>query len=117
MQSSANLMETRARAIFRHALFKHYIDGFEPVGDQIEHWLKTHGGWFPDQQRDYGYGCLMPEADGPDVRSKDASQAVKDARLVMCALDGALRDTLDLDDGETLLESAQKWLEDMGVQK
>ena len=58
----------------------------------------------------------MPEADGPDVRSKDATQAVKDARSVMCALDGALKDTLDLDDGETLIESAQKWLEDMGVQ-
>ena len=50
---STAVMEKRVREIFRSALFHHYIDEI-PCGDEVELWLKTHGGWFPDQQQDYG---------------------------------------------------------------
>ena len=105
---STAVMEKRAREIFRSALFHHYIDEI-PCGDEVELWLKTHGGWFPDQQQDYGYGCLMPESDGPDVMSKNSYKALKEAKGVMSILAEFLEDA-------DLKASARSWLEDWNVQ-
>ena len=101
---STAVMEKSAREIFRSALFHHYIDEI-PRGDEVELWLKTHGGWFPDQQQDYGYGCLMPESDGPDVMSKNSEKALKEAKGVMSLLAEFLEDA-------DLKASARHWLED-----
>ena len=99
-------MEKRARAIFREALLVQYIDGI-PVGDEVETWLKKHGGWFPDEQEDYGYGCMMPEAVGAEIMSTEPEKAIEDAKRVMSCLDEAIED----EDVE-LKTSAQKGLAD-----
>ena len=104
------IMEKRARAIFREALLVQYIDGI-PVGDEVETWLKKHGGWFPDEQEDYGYGCLMPEADRADIMSNEPQNAMEDAKRVMTCLDEAIED----EDVE-LKKSAQKWLKDLAAE-
>ena len=98
------VMEKRAREIFRSTLFHHHVDEI-PCGDEVELWLKTHGGWFPDQQQDYGYGCLMPESDGPDVMSKNSEKALKEAKGVMSLLAEFLEDA-------DMKASARHWLED-----
>ena len=102
------VMEKRAREIFRSTLFHHHVDEI-PCGDEVELWLKTHGGWFPDQQHDYGYGCLMPESDGPDVMSKNSYMALKEAKGAMSLLAEFLEDA-------DLQASARSWLEDWNVQ-
>ena len=102
------VMEKRAREIFRGTLFHHHVDEI-PCGDEVELWLKTHGGWFPDQQQDYGYGCMMPESDGPDVMSKNFYKALKEAKGVMSLLAEFLEDA-------DLKASARSWLEDWNVQ-
>ena len=103
-------MEKRARAIFREALLVQYIDGV-PVGDEVETWLKKHGGWFPDEQDDYGYGCLMPEADGAEIMSTEPQKAMEDAKRVMSCLDEAIED-----EAVELKRSAQKWLKDLAAE-
>ena len=45
------VMEKRARVTFRDALMLHYIDDICAAGEDVELWLKTHGGWFPDPLR------------------------------------------------------------------
>jgi hypothetical protein len=104
------IMEKRARAIFREALLAQYIDGI-PVGDEVKNWLAKHGGWFPDEQEDYGYGCIMPDADSPDIMSKNPEMAIEDAKRVMSCLDEAIED----EDVE-LKTSALKWLKDSAAQ-
>jgi len=102
----ARNMETQARSIFRNALFQHYIDGIA-AGDDVEQWLKTHGGWFPDEQADYGYGIVMPLADGPDVMSKDPALAMKDAKTLM----DRLSKTLGKEENANVLQEVCEWLE------
>ena len=100
------VMEKRARDIFRNALFHHYIDGIA-AGDDVERWLKTHHGWFPDEQADYGYGCMMPPADGPDMMSKDPVLAVKEAKTLM----DRLSKTLGQEENAAVLDEVCEWLE------
>jgi len=102
----ARNMETQARSIFRNALFQHYIDGIA-AGDDVEQWLKTHGGWFPDEQADYGYGIVMPRADGPDVMSKDPALAMKEAKTLM----DRLSKTLGEEENANVLQEVCEWLE------
>ena len=102
----ARNMETQARSIFRNALFQHYIDGIA-AGDDVEQWLKTHGGWFPDEQADYGYGIVMPLADGPDVMSKDPALAMKEAKTLM----DRLSKTLGEEENADVLQEVREWLE------
>ena len=102
----ARNMETQARSIFRNALFQHYIDGIA-AGDDVEQWLKTHGGWFPDEQADYGYGIVMPLADGPDVMSKDPALAMKEAKTLM----DRLSKTLGKEENADVLQEVCEWLE------
>ena len=100
------VMEKRARDIFRNALFHHYIDGIA-AGDDVERWLKTHHGWFPDEQADYGYGCMMPPADGPDMMSKDPALAMKEAKTLM----DRLSKTLGQEENAAVLDEVCEWLE------
>jgi len=102
----ARNMETQARLIFRNALFQHYIDGIA-AGDDVEQWLKTHGGWFPDEQADYGYGIVMPLADGPDVMSKDPALAMKEAKTLM----DRLSKSLGKEENANVLQEVCEWLE------
>jgi hypothetical protein len=102
----ARIMETRARLIFRDALFQHYIDGIA-AGDDVEQWLKTHRGWFPDEQADYGYGVVMPLADGPEVMSKDPALAMKEAKTLM----DRLSKTLGEEENADVLQEVCEWLE------
>ena len=102
----AAIMETRARQIFRDALFQHYIDGIV-AGDDVENWLKTHGGWFPDEQADYGYGIVMPLADGPEVMSKDPVLAMEQAKPLM----DRLSKTLGEEENADVLQEVCEWLE------
>ena len=99
-------METQARLIFRSALFHHYIDGIAAGGD-VEQWLKTHGGWFPDEQSDYGYGCRMPVANAPDAAFKDPAKAVEDAKPLM----DRLSKTLGEDENADVLREVRDWLQ------
>ena len=110
-------MEKRARVIFRDALMLHYIDDICAAGEEVEMWLKTHGGWFPDQQQDYGYGSQMPEADGPDVMSKEPNKAANEAKGVMSLLAEYLGDGIAEHMGRCDLKGlAQKWLDDLAGQ-
>ena len=104
------IMEKRARGIFREALLAQYIDGI-PIGDEVKNWLAKHGGWFPDEQEDYGYGCMMPEADSADVMSNEPQKAIEDAKRVMSCLDEAIED-----EEVELKKSAQKWLKDSAAE-
>ena len=99
-------MDMMARAVFRNALFHHYIDGIA-AGDDVEKWLKTHGGWFPDEQSDYGYGCLMPVADDPEAAFKDPAKAVEDAKPLM----DRLSKTLGEDENADVLREVRDWLQ------
>ena len=87
-------MEKRPRAIFRDALALHYIDGISKTGEEVNVWLKTHGGWFPDPQEVYGDGTPLtqPKDEGWDVMSKELEKAMKGAERVMGALKEFLGD-------------------------
>ena len=91
-----------ARAVFRNALMHHYIDGIV-AGDDVETWLKTHGGWFPDEQADYGYGGLMPVA----PEAKDIAKAMEDAKRLM----DRLSKTLGEDENADVLREVRDWLQ------
>ena len=111
------VMEKQGREIFRDALMLHYIDDISKTGEEVEMWLKTHGGWFPDQQKDYGYGSQMPEADGPDVMSKEPIKAANEAKGVMSLLAEFLGDGIAEHMGRCDLKGlAQKWLDDLAGQ-
>ena len=100
-----NAMDALARLVFREALAEHYINGLA-AGDDVELWLRTHGGWFPDPQLSYGDGTAMPEDEGTYIITKNPAEATRDARALMLRLS----DTLDEDDNETLLDRVRKWL-------
>ena len=110
----AAIVEKRAREIFRDALMLHYIDDICAAGEEVEMWLKTHGGWFPDQQQDYGYGSQMPEADDPDVMSKEPIKAAIEAKGVMGSLKEFFGDGVAEHIGRIGLKaSVAKWLADL----
>ena len=94
--------EATARAIFRGALMHHYIHGID-CGDEVGGWLKAHGGWFPDEQEDYGYGGLMPIADDPDA----TSSTLEDAKSLMEGLGGTLCENFCAD----VLTKVREWLQ------
>ena len=102
-------METRARIIFRNALAAHYIDGIT-VGDSVDLWLKTHGGWFPDPQEIYGDGTPLtqPIDEGDEVMSTERLQAMLDAKALMIRLCA----TLDVECHSELKESTRAWIKD-----
>ena len=115
----AAVMEKRAREIFRDALALHYIDGICAAGEEVESWLKTHGGWLPDPQEVYGDGTPLtqPEDEGWDVMSKEPEKAMKEAKGVMSLLAEFLRDGIAEEMGQCDLKaSAQKWLDDLAGQ-
>ena len=104
-------MEKRARVILRDALLKHYIDELS-CGHEVEAWLKTHGGWFPDNQMTYGDGTPLtqPKDEGEDVMSKEPENVLVDARVVM----ESLWATLDDEDAD-LANSVCSWIMDLGI--
>ena len=110
------IMEKRARAIFRDALALHYIDGISKTGEEVNVWLTTHGGWFPDPQEVYGDGTPLtqPKDEGWDVMSKEPEKAMKGAERVMGALKEFLGDGVAEHIGCTALKaSVKQWLADL----
>ena len=110
------IMETRARAIFRDALALHYIDGISKTGEEVDMWLKTHGGWFPDPQEVYGDGTPLtqPKDEGWDVMSKEPEKAAKEAKGVMGSLKEFLGDGVAEHIGRFDLKACVKqWLADL----
>jgi hypothetical protein len=76
--------EIRARNIFREALYLHYIDGLS-CGNEIDQWLRRHGGWFRDNQQIYDGDA--PQDDDESVRSSFHPEiAVVEAESVMMTL-------------------------------
>ena len=106
-------MEKRARVIFRDTLLKHYIDEL-PCGDEVELWLKTHGGWFPDNQVSYGDGTPLtqPKDEGTDVVSPKPEMALREASTLM-ELIWPVLDEYDVD----LMSSMCNWLTSMWPQQ
>ena len=106
-------MEKRARVIFRDTLLKHYIDEL-PCGDEVELWLKTHGGWFPDNQVSYGDGTPLtqPKDEGEDVVSPKPEMALREASTLM-ELIWPVLDEYDAD----LMSSMCNWLTSMWPQQ
>ena len=104
-------MEKRARVILRDALLKHYIDELS-CGHEVEAWLKTHGGWFPDNQMTYGDGTPLtqPKDEGEDVMSKEPENVLVDARVVMENL------WVSLDDEDAdLANRVCSWIMDIAI--
>ena len=106
-------MEKRARVIFRDTLLKHYIDEL-PCGDEVELWLKTHGGWFPDNQVSYGDGTPLtqPKDEGTDVVSPEPEKALREASTLM-ELIWPVLDDYDAD----LMSSMCDWLTSLWPQQ
>ena len=79
------IMERRARLIFRDALIMHYMEGPLETGNEVEEWLRTHGGWFPDPAELYGDGTPddQPMDEGEEALSADSARAFYDAKIVM----------------------------------
>ena len=100
-------MDFLARRVFRHALAEHYINGIA-AGDDVDLWLKTHGGWLPDPQLMYDDGTpdTQPADEGEDVISKDPGHATADAQPLMVRLS----ETLDKEEDEDLLGEVTRWL-------
>jgi len=113
------VMESKVRRIFREALAMHYIDGLE-VGPQVDSWLKSHGGWFPDPQELYGDGSPMdqPIDEGEDVASKDPSRALDDAKELMPKLIANLAREMESfpEDANMkfLADTASSWMTESG---
>ena len=82
-------METNARKILRYALAAHYVDDLAEAGEEIDAWLRKHGGWLPDPQEIYGDGTPLtqPQDEGFDVMSFYPEDVVlKDATRVILLL-------------------------------
>ena len=75
-----------------------YVDG-HPCGKDADDWLRKHGGWFPDNQKEYGDGTSVPNDEGLDVRSPhpDAMEEAFDliAKLDQWLLSANLEDMSD----------------------
>ena len=103
-ESWAGGMEWWARHIFREALAEHYVNTIA-FGDEVESWLKKHGGWLPDPQLTY---CNGPPADeGPYVMSPIPAQTLDDAEPVM----HKILTSLDPNEHEDLVAMARRWLD------
>ena len=112
----AAIMEKRARATFRDVLALHYIDGISKTGEEVNVWLKTHGGWFPDPQEVYGDGTPLtqPKDEGWDVMSNEPEKAMKEAKGVMGSLKEFFGDGVAEHIGRPDLKaSVKKWLADL----
>ena len=112
----AAIMEKRARATFRDVLALHYIDGISKTGEEVDMWLKTHGGWFPDPQEVYGDGTPLtqPKDEGWDVMSNEPEKAMKEAKGVMGSLKEFFGDGVAEHIGRIGLKaSVAKWLADL----
>ena len=77
-------MESKARDIFREALVIHYVDTLA-AGDEVDAWLRKHGGWLPDPQELYGDGTPLtqPADEGLDVFSNSPEIALREAEETM----------------------------------
>jgi len=97
-------METKARIIFREALYAHYMVGLE-AGEEAYTWLRTHGGWFPDPQGDFD--GETPADQGVTIMSPLPVQAMEDAKKVM----QRLLDTLDVvEEPDEFRDAICKWM-------
>ena len=105
----AAALETRARIIFRDALLAHYIMGIDG-GNELEWWLKTHRGWFPDSQELYGDGTPLtqPVDEGDSVMSAYPDRAVREAKPIMNHLVHGNCEAVCPE----LIEPAHEWLKD-----
>ena len=72
-------MEIAARSLFRTALHLHYIQGLS-CGDDLLRFLRTHGGFFRDNQQTYEADV---QDDPADIMSADPSGAMVQARELM----------------------------------
>ena len=109
-------MEKRARATFRDVLALHYINGISKTGEEVDMWLKTHGGWFPDPQEVYGDGTPLtqPKDEGWDVMSNEPEKAMKEAKGVMGSLKEFFGDGVaEHMNRPDLKASVKKWLADL----
>ena len=112
----AAIMEKRARATFRDVLALHYIDGICAAGEEVELWLKMHGGWFPDPQEVYGDGTPLtqPKDEGWDVMSTEPEKAMRGAERVMGSLKEFFGDGVaEHMNRPDLKASVKKWLADL----
>jgi hypothetical protein len=98
-------METKARDVFRQALALHYIEGIA-AGKDVDAWLRSHGGWLPDPQEDYGEPPAPDE--GWDATSPNPALAMEEATKVMVRLKGTL--VQDGDHEEWILGQVDLWL-------
>jgi hypothetical protein len=119
--------EIRAREIFREALYLHYIDGLT-CGEAVAKWLRTHGGWFRDNQEVYDPDDETSEDHDENVRSPHPSIAVEEAQLVMATLFAILSTEISREERDRILRGgswsvdpfklalagkAREWLEDV----
>ena len=113
----AAIMEKRARAIFRDAMALHYIDGISKTGEEVDMWLKTHGGWFANCREIYVDGTCqqrLPADNGENVISKEPEKAAKDAERAMGSLKEFLGDGVAEHMGRADLKACVKqWLADL----
>ena len=87
-------METRARIIFRELFLRCRIDGITTyrkkgidINTELESWLKTHGGWCPEEKETWGDRTPLPEPlaldEGENVISNDPVRAMDEANQLM----------------------------------
>jgi len=105
-------MESKARDIFREALAIHYLDGLA-AGDEVDAWLRTHGGWFPDPQELYGDGTPLtqPADEGIDVVSNSPEIALREAEHTM----DRLVQSLNHEEHHQTRMKALRWLDELGA--
>ena len=113
----AAIMEKRARAIFRDAMALHYFDGISKTGEEVDGWLKTHGGWFGNLReifRDGSCQQIVPTDNGENIISKEPEKAMEEAERVMGSLKEFLGDGVAEHIGCTALKaSVKQWLADL----
>jgi hypothetical protein len=84
-------MEIAARRIFRQAVYLHYIEGLT-CGEAIQQWLRTHGGFFRDNQQMYEADVVD---DPEDIMSNNPLGAILEAPDLMKRLYYTLRIVID----------------------
>ena len=113
----AAIMEKRAREIFRDAMALHYFDGISKTGEEVDGWLKTHGGWFGNLReifRDGSCQQIVPTDNGENIISKEPEKAMEEAERVMGSLKEFLGDGVAEHIGCTALKaSVKQWLADL----
>ena len=113
----AAIMEKRARAIFRDAMALHYFDGISKTGEEVDGWLKTHGGWFGNLReifRDGSCQQIVPTDNGENIISKEPEKAMEEAERVMGSLKEFLGDGVAENMGRVDLKACVKqWLADL----